>query len=345
MNKLRIALCAMVSFSVAIGAGFAQSQDPGSASGGKPYEIAWYFPIPHPFGEAVQQGVKAFEKDMGIVVKQQIGVEMTQDSESSSIEALAAQDYRGFLVYPVDPSGANGLYQELVAHKVAVVNFGTSTVLPTPASFAVATDVKTAAKTATEKLIALMGNKGNIINVLEVLADANTILRKQGVEEAVAAHPGVKIIQEVGDMSTIEEASQKLEGVISANLGKADGIICTGYTTTVAAVQVLKELSEKTPGKRIALVGIDDDPAVLDAIRTGAINGGTIAQNPKGMGYIGCALLRMLEDGYMPKKGAYFINSGTVFVTKGNVDSYKQDLDGVTKSILASLKDSYFAKK
>ena len=47
-----------------------------------------------------------------------------------------------------------------------------------------------------------MGNKGNIINVLEVLADANTILRKQGVEEAVAAHPGVRIIQEVGDIST-----------------------------------------------------------------------------------------------------------------------------------------------
>ena len=85
--------------------------------------------------------------------------------------------------------------------------------------------------------------------------------------------------------------------MISANLGKADGIICTGYTTTVAAVQVLKELSEKTPGKKIALAGIDDDPVVLDAIRSGAINGGTIAQNPKGMGYIGCALLRMLEDG------------------------------------------------
>jgi ribose transport system substrate-binding protein len=343
MNKLCIAFCIVAA--LAAGSGFAQTQSPGSASGGKEYKLAWYFPIPHPFGEAVQQGVKAFEKDMGIAVKQQIGVEMTQDSENNSIEALAAQNYRGFLVYPVDPSGANGLYQELAAHKVAVVNFGTSTVLPTPASFAVATDVKAAARTATENLIRLMGDKGNIINVLEVLADANTVLRKQGVEEVVAAHPGVKIIQEVGDMSTIEEASQKLESAISANLGKADGIICTGYTTTVAAVQVLKELSAKTPGKKIALIGIDDDPIVLDAIRTGAINGGTIAQNPSGMGYIGCALLRMLSDGYAPKQGAYFINSGTVFVTKSNVDAYKKDLDEVTKSILASLKDKYFNDK
>jgi ribose transport system substrate-binding protein len=343
MNRLRVALCIVVSLSLAAGAIFAQ--DSGPAPGGKPFKIGWYFPIPHPFGAAVQQGVKAFEKDMGVSVKQQIGVEMTQDSESNSIEAMAAQGYQGFLVYPVDPSGANGLYQELAARKVAIVNFGTSTVRPTPASFAVATDVKAAAKVATEKLIALMGNKGNIVNVLEVLADANTVLRKEGVEEAVAAHPGVKIIQEVGDMSTIEEASQKIEGAVSANKGKIDGIICTGYTSTVAAVQVLKELGAKTAGRQIALVGIDDDPIVLDAIRKGAIKGGTIAQNPGGMGYIGCALLRAIADGYTPKAGTYFINSGTVFVTKANVDSYKKDLDGVTQSILSTLKSEYFDKK
>jgi ribose transport system substrate-binding protein len=335
MEKRRIALCLMAAVALTIGAAPA-----------KDYKIAWYFPIPHPFGQAVQQGVTAFEKDTGISVKQQIGVEMTQDSESNSIEAVAAQGYKGFLVYPVDPSGANGLYQELVAQKVAIVNFGTSTVLPTPASFAVATDVKEAAKFATEKLISLMGGKGNIINVLEVLTDANAVLRKKGVEEVVAAHPGVKIIQEVGDMDTIEEATQKIEGAVSANKGRIDGIVCTGYTSTVGAVHVLNELGDRSStGKKVAFVGIDDDPVVLDAIRKGSINGGTIAQNPSGMGYIGCALLRAIADGYSPKAGTYFINSGTVFVTQANVDSYKKDLDGVTKSILSSMLDKYFTKK
>jgi ribose transport system substrate-binding protein len=42
-----------------------------------------------------------------------------------------------------------------------------------------------------------MGGKGNIINVLEVLEDPNTVLRKQGIEEVVAGYPDITIIQEV----------------------------------------------------------------------------------------------------------------------------------------------------
>jgi ribose transport system substrate-binding protein len=213
-------------------------------------KVAWYFPIPHPFGQAVQEGAKAWAKDSGVALPQQIGSEWTQDSENQAIEALIAKGYEGFALYPVDASGANGLYAEQSAKGRYFVNFGTSTLLPTKASFAVATDVKVAAAEAAERLIALMGKKGNILNVLEVLADANTLLRKKGIEETVAKYPGVKIIQEIGDMSTIEEATDKVESAISGQKGKIDGIICTGYTTTVATVQSLKARAAKNPGER-----------------------------------------------------------------------------------------------
>jgi len=89
---------------------------------------------------------------------------------------------------------------------------------------------------ATEHLVKVMGEKGNILNVLEVITDANTVLRKQGVEEVVAKYPNVKIIQEVADMKTVEEATEKIQNAMAAKMGKIDGIICTGYTTTVAAL-------------------------------------------------------------------------------------------------------------
>jgi ribose transport system substrate-binding protein len=313
------------------------------AADSKAVQTAWYFPIPHPFGEAVQKGVQAWAKDNGINVFQQIGSEWTQQSQNQNVEALAAKGYKGFAIYPVDPSGANGLYKELVDGGRSVVNFGTSTTVPTPASFAIATDVKAAAMVATERLIELMGGKGNIVNVLEVLADANTILRKQGIEETVAKHPGVRIIQEVGDMSTIEASTEKIENALAATQGQVDGVICTGYTTTVAATQILAERNPKLK-KAIAFVGIDDDAVVLNAIRKGTI-GGTIAQNPFGMGYLSCEILKLLQSGYAPRSGSYFINSGIVFVTKANVDSYSRDLEKVTKEILGSLKDKYLMKR
>ena len=306
------------------------------------YKISWYAPMVHPYFDAVKKGVEAFEKDTEIEVLKQIGQEWTQDNQNQNIEALAAKGYKAFNVYPVDASASNGLYEELTDRGMFVVNFGTSTALPTTASFAVATDVKAAAMTATEKLIELMGGKGKILNVLEVVEDPNTMLRKEGVEEVVAKHTDVEIIQEVAGIKSVEEGTEKIQNAVAANLKDIDGIICTGYTTTVAATSILTELHE-SGGKKIRFVGIDDDPLVLDAIRSDMIDA-TIAQNPYGHGYIGCTLLQYLSDGWKPKDDAYFVNAGIAIVTKENVDTYFDDILAVTKEIIGSLEDTYLVK-
>jgi ribose transport system substrate-binding protein len=305
----------------------------------KEYKIAWYAPAVHPYFDSVQKGVKAFEADSGIAVHQQIGPDWMQDSQTQNVEALAAKGYDAFTIYPTDPTGANSLYEELTDRGKFVVNFGTSTSLPTTASFAVATDVKVAAMDATEFLIDKMGGKGRILNVLEVLTDANTRLRQEGVQEVVARYPGVEIVQEVGDITSIEEATEKIENALSANQGGIDGVICTGYTTTVAAAQLLSELNAGAD-KRISFIGIDDDPIVLEAIRNGSIDA-TIAQNPFGHGYITSKLLVYLLDGYTPKEGVYFINSGVAVVTSENVDSFSADLTRVTDEIISTLESVY----
>jgi ribose transport system substrate-binding protein len=337
-TRNRILLVAALTASVGAAA-FAQKSDAKSQ-----YHIAWYFPIPHPFGMGVQQGVQGFERDTGIQVKQQFGSAFGQDSENQAVESMVAQGYKQFAVYPADPSGANGLYEELVKQNCKVVNFGTSTLRPTPASFAIAADVGAVAAFGTEELIKLMGDKGNIVNILESLTDANTILRKKAIEATVAKHPKVKIIQEIADMSTIEAATEKIENAIAANLNNIDGIISTGATTTVAMAQILKERAQKG-GKKIPFIGADDDPGVVAAIRDGSIVGGSLAQNSYGVGYISCMVLKLLADGYQPKSGSYVINSDVVYITKKNVDSYKDEQAVVTKRILSTLKETYFQAK
>ena len=303
-------------------------------------KIVWYALMVHPYVEEVQKGVIGYERDTGTTIKRLIGQDWTQDNENANVEPLAAQGYKGFSLYPADASAANGLYEELVANGAYVVSYGAPTLLPTPASFCVATDVKQAAYEATEALIGFMGGEGNILNVLELVEDPNTILRKEGVEAAVAKYPDVQIIQEIAGMESIETSTAKIQDALSARIEEIDGVICTGYTPTVAAATILSEWNGTEGNRRISFVGIDTDQVVLDAIGRGDIDA-TVSQNPYGHGYITCALLSYLLDGWKANPDEYFINSGTVLVTKGNVDSFQDEIMGITRDIMGKLETTY----
>lgn len=329
----------------------AQKTDTDAAAASTPVEnngetikMVSYFGAPHPYYEDVKVGVAAFEKDYGIPVEKKIGPDFQQQSETENMEALAAKGVKYFSVYPSDPTAANGLFEELTKKGVKIVNFGASTVLPTTASFCVATDVKAAAMAATEFVIKQMGEKGNILNTLEVLSDANTRLRKEGVEEAVKKYPNVKIIQEVSDMKSSEEAIQKIGDAFAANGDKIDGIIATGNTTSVGVAQVIADYKSKGGTRVIHSIGIDTDPILMKSISDGNMEA-TIAQNTNAHGYISCLLLKYLSEGWTPREGQYFVDSGYVIVTKDNIDSYSADLDKVTQDIKASIETKYVEKK
>ncbi len=313
---------------------------PESASAFKP---VWYAPAPHPYFEEVRKGIEAFEVETGITVEKQIGPDWNQDSQNQRMEALAAQGFNAFSVYPADAVGTNGLYEQLTPNGIHIINFGTSTAQPTTASFAVATDVKAAAMRAAEELIAAMGGKGSVINVLEVLEDPNTALRKQGIEEVVAKYPDVTIIQEVAGIKSVEEAVQKVGDALSANIDKVDGIIATGYTPSVAIAQVLGEYKEKGGERTIHAVGIDTDEVVMQAIKDGVMDG-TIVQNPYGHGYLSMLLLQYLSEGYKPKADAYFVDAGFAFATQENLETYNEDILAVTEQIKSELMDKYLEK-
>ena len=319
------------------------AEQPAAAAPAGDFKPVWYAPAPHPYFEDVKKGIEAFEKDTGIAVEKEIGPDWNQDSQNQRMEALAAKGFNAFAVYPADASGANGLYEELTQRGIHIANFGTSTAQPTTASFAVATDVKAAAMAATEELIKAMGGKGNIINVLEVLEDPNTALRKQGIEEVVAKYPDVKIIQEVAGMTSVDQATVKVGDALAANIDKVDGIIATGYTPTVAIAQALTEYKSKDGARTIHAVGIDTDPIVMTAIKDGVMDG-TIVQNPYGHGYLSLLLLQYLSEGYKPKADSYFVNAGFAFANKDNLETYSDDILKVTEQIKSELLDKYLEK-
>jgi len=283
-------------------------------------KIAYYWPQAHPYYESVLKGQAKFAEKYGIEVFSQVGTGWDLQTEIEQVEALVAQGYKGLAVYPVDASGTNSLYEEVVAAGTFVCSYGAQTQVPTPASFTLATDVKAAAMAATEKVIETMGEKGNILNIIEYVEDPNSILRKEGVEEVVAKYPDVKIIQTIAGMDSIEECTEKIGNALSGLGDQVNGMVTTGYNPTVASAQILTEMKND----KIAYVGIDDDPIVLKAIEDGYVTG-TFAQSPYFQGYVTPILLMYLIQGH-ESKGFVFIDTYGIVVTKDNLGTFADEL-------------------
>lgn len=303
--------------------------------------IVLYEPLPHPYCTAVGEGALAYAKEHGGGVRVVVGQESTMANLNQNIVSLETLGHKAFAFIPVDPAGAKGLFSRMKRRGRLAVAYGAKPEDGSDTPFAVATDTHAAATLAAEKLVELMGRRGRILNVLESLTDANTPIRLAAIEAVVAKYPEVKIIQTIGDMTNEQKAREKIESALVARGDEVDGVICTGNTTTIAAVVLLGQHNRKPGAKRIRFVGIDAiDPRVTDAIRDGSVDM-TLAQNPVGQGYIACGLLDLMLHGWRPKTNYQFIDSGCVPVTKENVDSFQQDVDAVTQRILSELKTKY----
>jgi ribose transport system substrate-binding protein len=95
--------------------------------------------------------------------------------------------------------------------------------------------------------------------------------------------------------------------------------------------------------KRIKMVGIDDDPIVLQAIEEGFLVG-TMAQNPYGQAYVAAFALDRLRHGCAMSEGApYLIDSGTFLIDAESVATYADELKAITDEIQSGFEAAYLS--
>jgi ribose transport system substrate-binding protein len=307
---------------------------------------------PHPYFAPWKQAAIDAKKDFEIaVVDFKVPSEWKLNLQTELIESLRAQGYNAFGVFPGDAIGINSTVSELKDGGIPAIALGGCAAEPTEISFCLGTDVFNSAYLGTRELIKAMGGRGNIVHLAGSLVDPNSALRENGVQKAVSETNGaVTLLQTVADTDAQEAADQKINATLAAQKDEIDGMIATGYIQSVVASKLLRALGDK----RIKLVGIDDDAVVLDAIRDGVISG-TMVQNPYGQGYIGAYALDLLASGNCILKAdapwirtpqtVRFIDSGTMFITKSSIETYRADLEKLTAAIRSRFKDTYLSCK
>jgi ribose transport system substrate-binding protein len=316
------------------------------ATGKKPI-FAWLGGRPIGWFENVGKGVARFAKENpDLTVLMKTSSDATAAIQADDMQAMVAQGATYLSVFPADATSINGIIGEMNEIGITSVIYGSICTLPTTAQFIVTTIQRNAATAQAEYLCKLMNYRGGILNVLENLVDPAMAIRRQALQDVIAKYPDMKIVQEIGDMKTIESAREGVSNAMAANLDQIDGIFPNAYNTGAATASVLSDYKAGGGKRDIKAVCWEVDPTVLKAIKEGYIEA-TFAQNSGevGCGYISMYILKMLSEGYIKRPDAdVIIDSGVVVITKDNIDSYQKDMEKMTEQILKDLPVKYLQK-
>jgi ribose transport system substrate-binding protein len=143
---------------------------------------------------------------------------------------------------------------------------------------------------------------------------ASTTEREKGFLDALTAASNITIVssdQFAG--ATVESAMKTAENLLARFKGQFDGVVCPNESSTAGMLRVLE--SAGLAGK-VAFVGFDSSPALVEGLKSGTINA-LVVQNPVKMGYEGVKLMvAHLKKESVEKK----VDTGAELATKENME-------------------------
>lgn len=178
------------------------------------------------------------------------------------------------------------------------------------------------------RLIEKLHGKGNVV-VYTIAGQPNLEERLKGYKDALADHPGIKIVDTFdtkGDPGAAFDQTEVYMGKAGAD--KIDAFVCLESSAGKSIAEVLKR---KNATDRL-LIAMDVDSDTLNLIKDGSIDS-TVSQKPFTMGYVGLKSLDEIHHNQpKPFRNNYavdsfsryplFVDTGTAIVDKNNVDIY-----------------------
>lgn len=305
------------------------------------FKLAFYAPVVHPFFTGIADALQDYCNDAGISSPEVVyGGDDLQTTENEKIEALAANGYRNFIIFPMDPAGANVLFSELVNAGNNVTIFDATVQLPTPASFFLGCDHATKYTDQMEDAIQAIGGKGNVLYILESLDNSNIQLAKEKYDEVLTKYPEINVLPEVADMNTVEDSAVKIDNALSSSFNEIDAIVIAGGAPSIAIPSVLEDYYAMG-GRKIYVSAIDAEPETVQGVRDGLIDISWV-QNSYAIGYLSGLFQEYLYRGYTPNPEAYNVDVGCVTLTKDNVDTYTDDQMNRVQEIKDQIDTHYF---
>ena len=176
-----------------------------------------------------------------------------------------------------------------------------------------------------ETLFQAIGGKGGIVALGGIESNVPAIERKKGLEQALAANPGVKLLDFQVANWQAEPAHDKVAAWLTQFGDDIKGIWAANDDMGLAAVEALR--ADGRAG-HVLVTGIDGTKLAVEAIMKGEM-AGTVAWDPFWQGGMGLSIGYHAKTGgfdpsTQPKEHREFYGKATV-VTAANAKQYYED--------------------
>ena len=273
----------------------------------------------HEFWKSVYAGAAkaARELDVDIIWKGALK-EDNREAQISVVEDFISRRVSGIVLAPLDDTALCAPVASAKHNGIPTVIFDSALKSDQIVSF-VATDNYVGGKLAGKCLADLLAGKGKVVMLRYQEGSASTMQREQGFLDAIKEYPGIEIVSanQYGGATTetAYRASENMLAPLKAPQGglSVQGIFCPNESTTFGMLRALQDAS--LAGK-VRYVGFDSSAKLVEALRTGQING-LVLQNPIRMGYLGvCTMVKHLRGQAVDKR----IDTGAKLATRENMD-------------------------
>jgi ribose transport system substrate-binding protein len=264
------------------------------------------------------EGFKAAAAKYGVIVEKVDPQKFELPLQVKVIEDLIARRVDGIAISALDDAGLVPVIADAIKAGIKVITFDA----PAPSSAAltyIGTDNETAGYEAGKKMAELMNKSGEIIILQGGLGAANLNLRTQGFKRAISeAAPKIKVLDVVDVQGDFAVATNKTEALLQT-YPNLKAIFAVSAEGAPAAANVLKQ--QKKAGK-IILAGFDDLKDTLEGINDGSV-AFCLVQKTYKMGWLS---VEKLLDAMSGKPIPKVIDTGVLFVTKSNLNTYMDEM-------------------
>ncbi len=269
----------------------------------------------HQFWQAVKSGAEQAAADYGVEITfEGPESEAMVDKQIEMLQVALGKNPAALCLAALDSKAEIPYVQQAADAGIPVIGFdsGVDSDLITATA---ATDNYKAAAKAAEKMVELIGGKGEIGVIAHDQVSVTGIQRRDGFVKTIKEkYPDVKVVDvqyaEGDHLKSTEAAKAMIQGHPDLK-----GIFGTNEGSAVGCVNAVTELGIK----ELTVIGFDSGKLQMEAIRNG-VEAGAITQNPVGIGY------KAVEAAYKAVKGESLdkvIDTGFYWYDKTNIDDEK----------------------
>jgi ribose transport system substrate-binding protein len=273
----------------------------------------------HEFWKSVHAGAEKASQELGVnVIWKGPLREDDREDQTQVVESFINMHVRGIVLAPLDDAALVPVVTDAVRAGIPVVAFDSQIKTDDIVSF-VATDNHRGGELAGDHLAKLLGGQGKVMMLRYAEGSASTAEREKGFLDAIGAYKGIEVVSanQYGGVTT-ESAFKASENLLAAHKNPqgltVQGIFCPNEST---AFGMLRALEDDGFAGKVAFVGFDSSPKLVDAMAKGHLDA-TVVQDPIKMGYLAVkAMFEHLQGKPVEKR----IDTGATLITRDTMNA------------------------